>query len=885
MLALVPQRSVDVHAGGYDEEIEVLRQQLQTLQIALTSDDQALREFRQRADRGLWSLDATASGLDGQVPCFAFIKDQEGRYVYVNSTWESVFGFSFTECFGRSDDELWPNRASANRQTTWTAETQPAQTIEVHTSKLGAEHWLVTRFPVNNPAKGVAGLGLNVSERLKVDQALRASDQRFQALFDHVLTGVYRTTADGRLILANPALLRALGYESLQELESQRFHAREFLDAIARGGKIRNVETRWQKKNGEDCIFRETAWAIRDSKDRIRYFEGVVEDITRPAKAADFERDCNRVLEMVARNDSLDSILNEIVLLVERQAVGRSCAFMRAAEGKLRLAAGPNVPYEYATLLAQGIDIVPGETPHGAAAWTKSPVIAANLLEEVRWEKHRAVAMREGIQACWSVPVLSGARDVLGTFSVFRREAQAPEAQDIHRLQRASRLASVAIEHRALYENLRREANYDRLTGLPNRSYFEQRLAGSIPASGEDRKPAVIWIDLDRFNEINDTLGHRIGDDLLKEVAARLGRVAQEGEFLARAGADEFLLLIEDAVSAENAQARAKHLLEALSAPFEVDGFDLFVTASLGISIFPEHGTDPLALGRNSNGAMYCAKGRGKNRYFCYSQDLRVGARERLVLQADLRRAVARGELEMYYQPQVDLQGNLKGMEALLRWNHPTRGLMNPGSFISIAEATGLIVPMGAWAVRDVCRQVTAWRKAGLLNIRVAVNVSALQLHFSDFAEEVRSAMAEANVPAGALEIELTESVIMQNSDQSAVQIQKLRDLGLSISLDDFGTGYSSLNYLQSLAVDQVKIDRSVLEKVPKPPAIAVLRAITTLAHSLGLTVVAEGIEREDQMEALRSLEVDLLQGYLLARPMPATVMAEYLRSFNPQAA
>jgi EAL domain-containing protein (putative c-di-GMP-specific phosphodiesterase class I) len=314
-----------------------------------------------------------------------------------------------------------------------------------------------------------------------------------------------------------------------------------------------------------------------------------------------------------------------------------------------------------------------------------------------------------------------------------------------------------------------------------------------------------------------------------------------------------------------------------LQSPFVINTLELFVTASVGVCLYPAHGRTAAELQQRADSAMYQAKTRGKNCVAYYDPATETGARDRMDTATRLRRAVERNELELHYQPQVDLDGRLRGFEALLRWRHPTRGLEYPGSFIPIAEETGLIVPIGAWVIQEACRHCAEWTRVLGRPLKVAVNVSALQFYFSDLTEVVRGALAQTSLDPRCLEIELTESLLMRDSQQATAELDKLRKLGVTLAIDDFGTGYSSLSYLRNLPVDLVKIDRSFLHNLDGRSGTAIIGAITAVAHALGLRVIAEGVERPEQMNALRELKIDSAQGFLLARPTPVQHLHDLL--------
>jgi len=440
-----------------------------------------------------------------------------------------------------------------------------------------------------------------------------------------------------------------------------------------------------------------------------------------------------------------------------------------------------------------------------------------------------------------------------------------------------------------------RLANDDVLTGLPIRRVFVERLNKALKRAGQrQRRLALLHLNLDRFKQINDTLGHKVGDQLLKEVAERLGASlwhgddAGHGEFsgpmlLSRVGGDEFALLMVDLPSADPAARMAGRLIAALNAPFTFDSEDLFITPSIGIAVSPDDGSDADLLMRNAVVAMDHAKTRGRNTFEFYSQDLNRVSLQRLVMENQLRRAIARGELELYYQPKNDVaSGRVIGAEALLRWNHPDFGLVGPDQFIALAEESGLIVEIGEWVLHTACAQVARWRDAGLGVVPVSVNVSRHQLAAGRLLGSTCAAMTDNGLVDGQLVIEFTESMLMGDTDVTRGQLDELRAFGARLSIDDFGTGYSSMSYLKRFPVDELKIDRSFIASTPEDPTdSAIVRAIIVLAHSIGMRVVAEGVETEAQRGLLRTLGCDAYQGFLCSRALPADAFMTKLQQVN----
>jgi diguanylate cyclase (GGDEF)-like protein/PAS domain S-box-containing protein len=424
-------------------------------------------------------------------------------------------------------------------------------------------------------------------------------------------------------------------------------------------------------------------------------------------------------------------------------------------------------------------------------------------------------------------------------------------------------------------------ANFDPLTGLPNRSLLLERLNAALSdARRRDRLVAVMFIDLDRFKNINDSLGHDRGDELLREVARRLGESLRPGDTVARYGGDEFVLVLANMAHIDDASQIASKIIARLAQPVLVAGRELFITSSIGITVFPFDDLSSEALLRNADAAMYLAKERGRNNFQFYTAELNTRAERRLQLETGLRHALTRNELELFYQPQVSLRdGEIIGVEALLRWRHPQWGLVMPNDFIPLAEETGLIVPIGEWVLEDACRQARAWRDSGF-PLRVSVNLSGRQLEQHGFVEFVSQTMQRHHLPPGMLDLEITESLLMQDLDAIAALLSDLAEQGATISLDDFGTGYSSLSYLKRLPIDIVKIDRSFVQDIPfDPDDTAIANAIMVLARSLGIRTLAEGVESAEQLAFLREHGCHAMQGYYFSRPLPVKELDTLLAS------
>jgi diguanylate cyclase (GGDEF)-like protein len=428
-------------------------------------------------------------------------------------------------------------------------------------------------------------------------------------------------------------------------------------------------------------------------------------------------------------------------------------------------------------------------------------------------------------------------------------------------------------------------ARYDTLTGLHNRSAWQEqaRIALCSAARHQD-KFAVLFLDLDNFKTVNDSLGHAAGDRMLALTASRLSRCLRDEDLLARIGGDEFVALLSRLSNLEEAALVADRMLAALTEPMNIDGHELHLSASIGIALYPSDGAEVDTLLKHADTAMYSAKEAGRNTYRFFIPEMNARATERLLMEADLRRALERNELILHYQPQIEAAtGRPYGCEALVRWIHPQRGLVPPDHFIPLAEETGLIAPLGEWVLRTACQQQVEWRAAGLPDLIVAVNISALQFRKRDFVQMVARMLTETGADPACIELEITESALMEPSTELTDRLQDLVDLGLTLALDDFGTGYSSLSYLKRMPIARLKIDRSFVDDLPgNAEDAAVTSAALSLARDLGMQVVAEGVETHVQRDYLAERGCHAMQGYLFSRPLTVDAFANWIRA-NPR--
>ncbi len=713
-----------------------------------------------------------------------------------------------------------------------------------------------------------------------------AAEPNFASLFQYNLDAVFIQSFDGAFTDLNPAGEAMLGYTAAQfrkmsysdfvwpgQAEEVR---RTFLDVVERK-EPRTLE--FNVVRGDGAIAELTVIAVPLlSEGEVTGLIGIAKDMSAKNKALRLVDGQNRVLEMIAKTQRFDDILHNIIALIEEQS-GALCSVLMLDRGRnlLRLEAAPSFPEDFRRLM-KDVPIGPLCGSCGTAAYLKMPVIVEDILTDERYRDFRDIVFSFGFQACWSVPFLLE-DEVVGTFAMYYSERRSPSAEDLRLIERAGALVGLAFERRRQDETIRHMAFHDALTGLGNRRLLEESLDRAIDRAAREGDPlAVMFLDLDRFKVVNDSLGHRFGDALLRQVSNRLVDAAGGLGLIARQGGDEFVLLL-DGASEDAARVVAEGILDALQSPFYVEHQEIFITPSLGVSVFPDHGTDAQSLLKSADYAMYQAKQNGRNGYQVFHAKLQSKAEKRLELENHLRRALERNELSLHYQPQVHTASRrVIGVEALLRWQHTSWGPLSPAQFIPIAEETGLILPIGKWVLHEACRQGKAWLDDGLPEMTVSVNISARQLQQPDFVATVQAALRATGWPARLLELELTESLTMDRASSSEV-IRRLKQLGVGIAIDDFGTGYSSLHYLKHLSINRLKIDQSfVRDLLADQNDQDIVKAIITMSHSLGIEVIAEGVEMPEQARYLELHGCDQVQGYLFSRPLPADAVPAFLR-------
>jgi len=867
-----------------------------------------------RSQQALWEEHAQLSAVLENTSDAVFLKDLQGRYRMINPAGARFLDKSVEEVIGKDDSELLSLATAQALQAEdrlVITSGEPRTSEAIITTTTGTRIYSSTKTPYRDPAGriiGVFGIARDISKRkeaeaaaqqtqdelerrvkartteleaanaallaqiserqraeAEIDRLNRTLKQRLdelQTLLDVAPVGIaVAQDPKARLISINPAGAAMLGIErhdnaSKSGSEAGRLPFKIFRDgrelapdelpmqyAMTHDVAIRDLELNVVHNDGRILTLFEYASPLHDEQGKVRGCLGVFVDITRRKRTEEA---------------------------------------LRASEERFRILAS-HAPVGIFMADAQGNCVLVNE------CWCKMTGLSPEQAQGSGWSAAIHPEDKERCLAEWRAATTAGRKFALeyryltptGTVTWLYGSAIAlhnPMGQVTGYLGTV-----VDITERKAYESrLRYQANYDGLTQLPNRTLLQDRLEHAIAHAQRIRHVmAVLFLDLDRFKTVNDSLGHAAGDALLKAVAARLTTCVREGDTVARLGGDEFVIVLEELPQADLATLLACKVLEVMKAHFTLAGQEFFVNCSIGISLFPKDGQDGPTLLKNADTAMYRAKERGRNMIQFYAAEMNARAFERLTLENGLRHALEAGELMLHYQPQVDLASSqIIGMEALLRWRHLKLGMIAPAEFIPLAEATGLIVPIGEWVLKTACAQIRAWQEAGLPALTVAVNLSTRQFMQAGLTDKIAEILTETGLDAHYLELEITESLLMQDV-QGAIDIMRtLKARGVKLAIDDFGTGYSSLTYLKRFPVDRLKIDQSFVRDITTDPDdAAITQAVIAMAHSLRLKVIAEGVETEAQLAFLRSRDCNEAQGFHFSRPLPPDEATAWLLS------
>ncbi len=743
------------------------------------------------------------------------------------------------------------------------------------------------------------------TERYQMKASLQAAEQKYRSIVENAVEGIFQSTLGGRYLTVNPMLARIYGYESPQDLMDSLtdiqhqlyvdpYRRDMFVQEILQKGSVVGFESAVYRKDGSVIWISESARSIYDDQGRPIGFEGTVKDITdlRQHQLELQRRDL--LLEGVAKasqhlltNANLDSAFPEVLRILGTAAQVDRVYIYENHPHPVTQTPAMSMRYEW--------------THEGIAPTIQQPHWQNKRYEEDGlWRWHEAfqagqpirglisdfppaeqqLLAKDAVQSILMVPIFIDQTlwGYIGFDACQEARLWTPSEESILVIISAS--IGGALKRRHTEAQMRHQAFHDALTGLPNRSAFNHYLALGIAQSQQDAScMAVMFLDLDRFKNVNDTLGHAIGDELLIQATQRLRQELRKEDMLARWGGDEFILISRGLESVAEAEAIAQRLEACLKPPFPINQQELYITSSIGIALYPLDGEDVSTLLQNADAALYAAKAAGRNTYRFYAASLNSKVSEQLRLEGYLHQALQQDEFHLVFQPQIDLErGTICKVEALVRWHSPQLGLVSPIQFIPVAEDIGLIIELGNWVLKEACQQLKHWHQQGFESLCVAVNLSARQLQQPLLVHNIQTTLAEYDLPPQSLEIEITETAALSNLEASILTLNQLRQLGTQIVMDDFGTGYSSLSYLKRLPFHGLKIDRAFVQGIPADTQdIAMLRAMIALGQELQLDVVAEGVETAEQVACLRDLGCTLMQGYWFSHPLEAAAMTQLL--------
>lgn len=752
-----------------------------------------------------------------------------------------------------------------------------------------AQQRLVTQLSAAN-----AALRERVAAQGVTEEQLRSSTARLDALVDASPLAIVVQDEAGIVTRWNRAAERIFGWLQSEVIGRQSpavpaqklAEKAQFLERIKRGEELLGVDTLRQRRDGRMLSVSLSAAALRGADGRPAGSVVLLADVSERRRVEQLQSLEHIITRVLSESQSVDEALRDILRTFCQMADWAYGArwILDPAGEKLRCIEIWHVDDAAIAAFAAANrssqhEFKPRAGGLLSGVWATTELVwIADAAADPALGRAAQIAP-SGLHAALAFPLL-----ILGKFyGVIEFMAREARPRDDHLIRIARSIGSQIgqfIARKEAEQDLTFFANHDTLTGLPNRALFGQRLTQALArAQRNTRMLAVLFVDLDRFKVINDTLGHDAGDQLLQQAAARLRSCLREGDTIARQGGDEFVVLLEDMAESGQAAGVAQKIIANVALPYVLAGHEVHVTASVGVSVFPDDAPDVPALLKNADIAMYRAKEAGKNNFQFYAAQADRHTVERLGLEGDLRRAIERGELSLHYQPKINTRsGGITGLEALVRWQHPQRGNVPPAQFIPLAEENGMIVAIGDWVTATACRDARRWAAAGLPVVPVAVNLSARQFGREGLAARIAASLRESGLEARHLALEITESAVMENAERAVAILDELHAMGVRVALDDFGTGYSSLGYLKRFPVDSVKIDRSFIANLPHDrDDIAITRAVIAMAHSLRLTVVAEGVETEAQERFLREHDCDEMQGYRFGQPCDAQAVARLL--------
>ncbi len=605
---------------------------------------------------------------------------------------------------------------------------------------------------------------------------------------------------------------------------------------------------------------------------------GIYSDISQAKKIKAFDDQNTRILEMIASGEIASKVYDEIALMYEARHIGMRCSLLELKDGILLHGGAPSMPKEYCDAV-HGLQNGPSVGSCGTSTYLGRRILVEDIDTDPKWAKIKHVALPHGMRSCWSQPIKNSSGKVLGAFGMYYNHPALPNEEESEDLKSAARLASIVMERDQATKRIRELAYIDELTGIANRTSFYERLENLISISKRNKRHfGLLYIDLDEFKSVNDTLGHDTGDILLKEVAHRLTALLRDTDFVARLSGDEFCIILSEIDDNHTIATIAQRCLDSISRPMELSGRIYTPSCSIGLASFPSDAQDFSGIMKVADTALYFAKEQGKNQYAFYQEELSKKVEYRFRMEHSLREAIEKEELSLVYQPQIDVKtGKVIGFEALARWKHQALGEISPIDFIPIIEKIGMMKEFTTWVLKTACEQAVVWKGLGFPAFRMAVNISPSHFLDTNLVQLVKTTIKNTGILAHELELEVTESVV-QIDERNLSVFKELRELGVLTAIDDFGTGYSSLASLKHLTVDCLKIDKYFIdEMLIDEKASFLVHSIIELGHYMKYGIIAEGVETKEQLDLLDTLGCEMVQGYYFSKPISAEAIIEYV--------
>jgi len=835
------------------------------------------------------------------LPDLIWLKNPDGIYLACNSRFEDYLGATEKEIQGKTDYDFvdtkladlfqqYDNKAiqkgtpSVNEEWITFANDGHRELLETTQTPM---------FDENEELIGVLGIGHNITNHRENEKRLRQSEERFSLAMRGANDGLWDWNLETDEVYYSPRWKSMLGYDeeefgndldtwkNLVNPDDKEWVLRKVNDYLSGTDDSFEVEMRMKHKDGHEVFVLSRAFRVNDKSNHkpIRLV-GTHVDITDRKKAQAYDDKNAEILEMIATGKPAADIYDEIARLYEQRHPGMRCSMLELHDNKLLHGGAPSLPKQYCDAV-HGLEYGPNVGSCGTSTYTGKRVLVENIETDPKWTKLKQFALPHGLRCCWSEPIKNSSGKVLGAFGMYYNHPALPDEEESNDLKSAARLASIVMERDQAQQRIHELAYYDELTGLSSRAHFYQYLEELVKTSARSlHRFSILLIDLDDFKDVNDSLGHDVGDTLLQEIAKRLAGVSREIDLIARLGGDEFCIIIKDVIDDFVAANVARRCLQTISYPVELSSRKLTPACSIGIAHYPDDGEDISILLKAADTSLYAAKNQGKNRYAFYKPELTMEAEYRFRVEQYLREAIEKQQLTLVYQPQVDIiTGKIIGVEALSRWYHPKLGHVSLIDFITTAERIGMIKQLTEWVLFQACSQALAWQNAGLPILRLAVNISPSHFLDKDIVVLIKRVIEETKITPNILELEVTEGVVQTNQENLSI-FKELKELDIQLAIDDFGTGYSSLASLKHLQVDCLKIDKYFIDDMLiDKDSLSLIGSMVEMGHNLGHSIIAEGVETSEQLAMLNKLNCETAQGYLFSKPVKAEKISELLEN------